>query len=1120
MRKSGLLVILFACLLTVFPATADADVQTIDFDTGTLDSPLNGQGDITFPLGQGFRPYRTEVGARAHSGTTVGDLGRCAEEAEAGGGGGGNSCELFQARSTANLARTASSVTLFAGHFIAPGPFDSPKQVTLNAFVAGADPEDPPLVSTGPIPIDANGFDTRLSVSNPQGRIASFTIVATSGAGAESTVASDLGIDDLQVNFADGGAADFSVAPATNQILALVAGQDLEVPVRITRLNGSNGPIGLIVSGLPKGVTAAPVTVPAAQTTATLTLVADPTAPDTEFKIKEATITADPLGDANVGPGPRTAQLLVRVAKDFGLELGEFSDTKLPPTGAIPLKIADCGLIEVPVKISRDIAFNREITLSVHGPGGSRLRFGLGAEFHAPRVPPGGALVAERTLLVFLNPNQAGSNAQFTVEGKVEGGSSRVLPMEVSREEDPAATVADSRPGSSYGFTPSLGRKGTAVRIHGESFCPGTKILVGNRLAPAQTTEVNPRTIEFNVPRHATTGPVTIIPPAGEHLSYNTRDTLTVDSFRNTKGLPFPNFPFDWVSLGEFTEAFGKDDVFLTVNPCWPFGDCSVSGGIVDPLAAIKWGVINKVFRRKEASGHCFGISLAVQRRGLKKRSPFPPFEQMSPNGPGDFESMLDVEHVKQASDEFLRAWSGRERELDEQLKLIEREFAQNRKPIVSISVKDPDPKLPVDAIVPRAHAMLIYHLEQNSAEADIYVYDSNKPYRSVEDRLPEPHRDEVDSGVIHVDKINKTWSYDFEESEEWVGGNKGSLWVAPFDAIANDPSLPGAAALIGLSEILFEVTDGSVRVTPASPEAEMLPTTDGPSASYAGTWVSRDPGRPLGVNFIGLKPGHYTQAYSAGGFVASVADVPTGKGVRDTVTGAHGSLTFESGRARPLQIDLAQRSGAALTMAATVETNASADGTEQAGFSGGGALTYAHDGAPTKIDFTLTAVRRDGGAATFVSGPIGVGRGDRLWAEPVDRELRRVRLTVRDARGQKTTRVIRNQGRPRGHLKLRAAKISKHRLTMRVKLSGLRGHAVVGASLRLMRDGQVVAREAVALKGEKSTRRISWRLPRSLGDGRYRLLADARAVTTAGRGSTAAASVSGHRAGWVWVGR
>jgi hypothetical protein len=201
------------------------------------------------------------------------------------------------------------------------------------------------------------------------------------------------------------------------------------------------------------------------------------------------------------------------------------------------------------------------------------------------------------------------------------------------------------------------------------------------------------------------------------------------------------------------------------------------------------------------------------------------------------------------------------------------------------------------------------------------------------------------------------------------------------------------------------------------------------------------------------------------------------------------------------------------------VETHASVNGTDTAGFSGDSALTYAHDGAPTAIEFSLTTVRRNGGPATFVSGPVAVRHGDRLRAEPLDRELRRVKLTIRDARGRKSTRVLHNQGRPQVRLSLGTARVSKHHLRVRVRLSGRHARAILGASLRLLRDGHLVARKAVALRKRGELRTISWRLPRSLKAGHYRLLADARAITSAGRGSAKAGSARAHRAGGIWIG-
>jgi hypothetical protein len=1131
---------LFLCLLAAFPAVARADVQTIDFDTAppALGSPLETSGSISFPLNQGFRPYRIDVGLRAHSGTTVGDIGQCGPEVEARGGDAG-SCEFFQALTSGVLARTANSVTLFAGRFGPVGPFDAPEQATLTVF----DADGNQIATTGLVPIDAAGFNTRLSVSADNGDIAGFTVRATSGPNGESVVAGDIGIDDLSVNFADGGEPDFSVA-AANQILALVQGQSTEVPVRINRINGSTGPVELSVSGLPQGINTAPVIVPGNQAEATITLTAAPNALDTGFAPTTATITADPRGNANVGPAPRTAALSVRVARDYQLEVDGSTEAELSPKSPLGLGLPDCTPLEVPVKIRRDIAMNRDIVLTLREgkDGATGLPLGIHAEIlPSPVVHPGGNLVAERTLRLSADRPGYQELNSIVLEGST-GPNSPPHRMEMLMfRARPVARLDTPDSGPSLARTQMLGKAGSRVRVTGNGFCPDTKVLVGNAEAIAPARLIDSHTIEFHLPRYATNGQVTIVPPAG--LSgYRADGELSIDSFRNVNGFQFVNFGVNSYSFGEFLDTFGKDDLLSKINPCWPFGDCSITTPIPNPSALLAWQIIGSTLESKRLSGHCFGLSLASQELTTGK-VPYSRFasaegqvdsvwELADAEGPRDsLESFLDVEQAKQASNEFISAWMDRKEPLHSQLELISREFSRNRSVIVSVKRQRPpihigeivkDPTEAADVVIPRGHAMLAYDLVQTADRADIYVYDSNKPFNSVEEENGTGglHRAKVDSGVIHIDKDAGTWAYEFEGKDVWRGGDDGSLWAIPNNVMPKDLSLPGLGTLAkGLAEIIVGSADGSAVSTQASPGAEFLPTSDaGAEVGAAGAWVSDRPDRPLGISFLGLKDGRYSQAYTSDGFIASTK-LATAKGVRDTVTGSDESLRIESGVARPLEIELASRSGAALSTAATLESRASAQGTDSAGFGDDGALTYAHQGDPTTLDFSLTTVRRDGGPATFASGPIRVGDGDRLRAEPLDRELRRVRLTVRDARGHRSTRVLRNQARSQVRLKLGAPKIAKHRLRMPVRLSGRHGPAVLGVSLRLMRDGHVVARKAVALKG-RDHGKISWRLPRSLRGGDYRVLADARAVTRPGRYSTATASVRAHRATMVLIGR
>ena len=961
----------FACLLAGLPAAAQAEVQTIDFDSAppALDTPFSGAGDISFPAQPGFRPYRTDVGARAHSGTTVGDLGRCAAEVEATGGEAG-SCEFFTAHTRGVLARTAKSVTVFAGRFLPAQPGGDPEQATLTAF----DAQGAALDSTGPVPIDASGFNQLLSVSDPAGRIASFSVRTVAGPGGEAA-GSDLGIDDLAVNFADGGEPDFAVS-TTNQVVPVVQGQSVEVPVQIPRLNGSSGPVELSLSGLPAGVSAAPVEVPGTQATAEITLVASPAAPDTNFNPTDATLVADPLGNVNVGPAPRTTTLSVRVAADFTLRVNGLAPS-FP--ASVQIEVPQCAPVEVPVTVGRDIALNQGISLSV-GEGGV-LPAGVHAEILPnTAVPAGGDLVAHRTLRISVDPS-AFLPTLIPVEARVANAakSSRVFVRLVPAS--PGATVKSGSLGSGAAMTPRFFKGGSRVEIQGSGFCAGTLVDVGNVRAEVPASLVNDHTIAFTVPRLATSGPITIKPPGG--ASYETADSLTVDSFRNVDGFRFTNYPLHGVSFGELVEAFGADDLFVKINPCWPFGDCDVVTGVPNPVSLIEWGLIESEFTVTQHNGHCFGLDQATLKL-LSGAVPYGRFKaevgksppqsvydlagtdeihELLPAPPEPLDSFLDAMEVRTNSQELVAAWVRRPKSIKSQLEVLAEEFSRNR---------------PVDIGVAHGsliHTVVAYDMTQTEDSADIYVYNSNKPFERAEERPDgEFHQHAVEFNVIHVDKAHKRWTFDFNEKssadgEQWSGEDDGTLWALPHGVVPENPSMPGLQTFVEALAYLQYRSDGTVRAL-TNPNLALfgaIASLDHPVAG-SGTLVSRDVQRPLDATFEGLKAGTYSQAYVTPGFIASAANVTTSKGVRDRIRGVDDSISVAGGESRPLKLKLARQSGPSSTTSATLDTHGSAGGRDQAGISADGAMTYAHDGAPTMLEFSLTSIRREGGPATFVS--------------------------------------------------------------------------------------------------------------------------------------------------------
>jgi hypothetical protein len=1115
----GFLVALGLCLLCLAPGIARA--ETIEFETGTVNTPFDGTSHISFPSLLGFRPYFTDVGGRAHSGTKVGDLGRCVQEAEANGEE-PEGCLSFQARTTGLLTQTASSVTVFVGRIGAIPP--EPEQAVLTAFdaegnVVGHPPGVTGVGSAGPDPISET-FNRNLTVESGAGDIAQFRVEARLGpTGAIKAGAEDLGVDDVSVNFT-GGSADFVVS-TTSQVVPVIQGEQVDVPVHVHRLNDSNGEIDLQVFGLPDGVSSSSPRLTDTQSNATITLSAEPSATDTHFVPTTASVVARPLSVTS-GARSRSAPLSVRVGTNFELSsngITEADNTKLQ------VEAPDCAPVDVPLKVSRDIAFNQQsVALGVRAdePSDTELPVGVNAEFLPEAlVPSGGGLVNERTLRFRTDWSQTLHPAlSLIVEGRADATSpQRSLQVNMTRAQ-PRAKIDTTAPGSGIGITPRFGREGSRVRINGTGFCPETKVVVGNDYAVVPATLVDADTIEFTVPRYATSGRIEIRPP---HLPpYHTIDELHVDSARNSDAFQFGNYPFGHLSLQEFTKAFGTDDVFVAVNPCWPFGKCRVVTGILNPLAAIDWGWMNVALPGTE--GHCFGMSVAIQRLMSDKESYrqfFVPsgglfahpvaFEIPGPDGPdGYLNSFLDAQHAKQYSDEFLSAEFRRNPGLPKQVQTLEQAFSNNQEPMVVMN--------PVSR---EGHGVLAYDMQRTTNGFDIYVYDTRTPFTPAEDNPQERlHRAEVDNSVIHVNEADGTWHL-YDTATELRGQlNDGSLWVAPLSSVPDDPSLPSTGALASaLASISASfVGDSSGQTSSSSPGAQLLPALNGSSGAGDGTWVT-DAGHPLEVTVEGAKAGHYTQLYTAPGFIATATGVATAKGVRDVIEGNGDSLTVASGDARPLELSLAKQVGDKLAVSATLDTHASGHGHDSVGITDGGALTYAHDGAPSTTSFTLTAMRRNGGPATFISGPIAVRGGERLRIQSLDRDMRRVRVKVRGAHGKTRTLVLRSRSAAPGRLQLGAPKVSRRRLSLPLKLSHFHGPAMVGAVLRLTRRGRVVARTAISLTAHNGKQKIRWRLPRGVAGGRYQLKAQVRAVSSATRGSTVAGSVSAQRAGPVRLG-
>ena len=348
LRLLFLLVVLFA----IPAASAAADRINVDFESGPpLRTPVQddylASAFVSFPQDPGYRPYRTDVGQKAHSGHVVADVSGSLCQPETSGS--GSDCEFATGGTTGRLTRTATSVTLFAGTIN-----DQPEPETV--WLIGHRTNGTDVVSAD-VPIDSSGITKPVSVTSPAGDIDSFRLDASGG---------DLAFDDLTLGFPRTTRCLTSPLRRPTRSCPCCPANSTPVQVSLGRVNGSNGPVRVSATGLPAGVTAQPVTTSPTATTATLNLTAAANAPSTNFKPTRATVTADPLRNASVAPARRLTNLDVRVASPYDLALapGQAGDVALPA----------CAPVDVPVVLPRDIGFKDTIHLSVARPAGGHRR--------------------------------------------------------------------------------------------------------------------------------------------------------------------------------------------------------------------------------------------------------------------------------------------------------------------------------------------------------------------------------------------------------------------------------------------------------------------------------------------------------------------------------------------------------------------------------------------------------------------------------------------------------------------------------------------------------------------------------------------------------------------------
>ena len=524
--------------------------------------------------------------------------------------------------------------------------------------------------------------------------------------------------------------------------------------------------------------------------------------------------------------------------------------------------------------------------------------------------------------------------ATILVRASSPGAPDRTLTVAVAAQA-PTATVAPN----TLGYAPMHLRLGTQLKLTGNGFCPGTTLQVGNARATAGTTLApDGRSLLFRIPRLATTGRVTVVSPGA--VNYATGNAVTVRTFRNYDGFQFGNFEWGSLSWPEVVDAFGDDDLFLHVNPCWPVYDCTVLTPIPDPLAFATFWVMKGL--ATHSGGHCFGMVRAEQEL-LAARVPYDrftqgadhPFAVATSTSPGsDLRHFLDGRHATQFSKEGATAYLNRAKNVATQVKRIRSELQFGRSPGVALfhgGYVDHKFKL----FGGEGHVVTAYDLEETAGGYDIYVYDNNTPFAAASEIGPGNEgthqiRETGDKGVIHV--RGGQWSLERRTGETW-SGTGGTIWAIPLSTIPEDPTLILPTDLPLLFVVgQFGSADGAATVDSVPARAQWLPVLDENAQPMAvGTLLAKD-SVSLSHAVKGIKDGTYTELLTGKGFSGEVTDVRTGKGVTDRIAAKPGARTlqFSGTRSRPLTLTVTASLPGGATHIGIVRTSTVAGGSER----------------------------------------------------------------------------------------------------------------------------------------------------------------------------------------------
>ncbi|HET9102572.1 MAG TPA: hypothetical protein VFN55_04410 [Solirubrobacteraceae bacterium] len=561
-------------------------------------------------------------------------------------------------------------------------------------------------------------------------------------------------------------ASSFRLGASPTAIAAYVGGQaTVNLPITWTNNpNPSASPVSLEVSGLPQGVTASLSPNPSTAGSSALTLSVATNAPVPD---KPTDITVTGYVDKGL-PSQKEASVQISFSEYPAFTIAQPPAVTLAPCtpGQVKLEVDTANTFTQPLTVSVNTADQRAVVIT--GISGGTVSDPSDASTTV--TPSNGVATVTLSLSVPAGTAPAGP-APYFVTAVASGydlasGPWGKLAIEAGQVDHVIQTGTVFTP--TLVSSPALAQPGTEITLRGAGFCPGTGVAIGdpNNVSTATSISSDGTSLNFAVPRGATTGPIHVLPPGGAGFD---GPSLAVRTFRNTYGFSWTNDSYGtpWTT-DMVDELFGKDETNFLVPPFF--------FSVRKPEAYLFYGLTSKHI----SGGLCFGIAYSsLQFFDFPSNTlQFPstggttPWHLDSPTAPSSallrfVTERFSLQFTDQLIPVALNAAIGIHGPADD-LNAIKAELAAGHPVMVGL-VKWSGLKV-------AGHTVLAYDTHPlPDGNTAIDVVNSNVPYSTAEESNPSGHdtAEFTNSQIIYGPDGN--WS--FPEGKDFQGSN-GQPWT------------------------------------------------------------------------------------------------------------------------------------------------------------------------------------------------------------------------------------------------------------------------------------------------------------------------------------------------------